>query len=266
MNMTENDRLKGINESTAAAPHTAAGLIMNPDSLRNLGPTLVDGEGGVGEVVYTAARAALQSMYTALGAMDDATKANLEVMVRGRDSRNNTMEVPPDKRPALAAAMGQRFEGAAKSVDRSVGAVREAVAALEKAVDSKLLNPRRNETGVATAAVQIRDYIKSLSGGGERLQFLQEAIKDGQHEVASAVLGTTGWVSGLTPKEQQTIRALAEQKFAPRETAQRDAARKALDTVMQAGGNFVQAYHKMIPRIVPDKGTDAVRRLAGGAQ
>jgi hypothetical protein len=263
MNMTENDRLKSINESTAAAPHTAAGLIMNPDSLRNLGPTLVDGEGGVGEVAYTAARAALQSMYTALGDMDDATKANLKVVPRG--NRGTAMEVPPDRRPALATAMGQRFEGAAKTVDRSVGAVKEAVAALEKAVDSKLVNPRRNETGVATAAVQIRDYIKNLVGAGERLSFLQAAIKDGQHEVASAVLQTTGWVSGLTPQELDTVRALAEQKFAPRETAQRDAARTALDTVMKAGGNFVQAYHKMIPRIVPDKGTDAVRRLAGAA-
>jgi hypothetical protein len=263
MNMAENERLKGINESTAAAPHTAAGLIMNPDSLRNLGPVLVDGEGGVGEVAYTAARAALQSMYTALGAMDDATKANLAMVPRGRST---AMEVPPDRRPALAAAMGQRFEGAAKTVDRSIGAVKEAVAALEKAVDSKLVNPRRNETGVATAAVQIRDYVKSLSASGERLQFLQEAIKDGQREVASAVLQTTGWVSGLTPKELAIVRGLAEEKFARRESAQRDAARKALDTVMQAGGRFVNEYHKMIPRIVPDKGTDAVRRLAGGAK
>jgi len=61
-------------------------------------------------------------------------------------------------------------------------------------------------------------------------------------------------------------RQLAEHKFAPREAAQRDAARKALDIVMQAGGRFVTEYHKMIPRIVPDKGPDAVRRLAGGAK
>jgi hypothetical protein len=175
------------------------------------------------------------------------------------------MEVPNDKRPALANAMGQRFESAAKTVDRSIGAIKESLGALEKATDSKLLNPRRNEVSVAQAASEIRAYVKGFPNAAERMAFLNDQIKDGNHEVASAVLQTTGWVSGLTPKELGIVRTLAEEKFAPREMAQRDAARKALDTVMQAGGNFVREYHKMIPRIVPDKGTDAVRRLAGAA-
>jgi hypothetical protein len=34
---------------------------------------------------------------------------------------------------------------------------------------------------------------------------------------------------------------------------------------MQAGSNFVAAYGNLLPRIVPDKGTEAVRKLAKGA-
>jgi hypothetical protein len=118
---------------------------------------------------------------------------------------------------------------------------------------------------VAAAAVQIRDYVRALPDAGARMTFLHDAIKDGHHEVVSAVLQTTPWVSGLTPKELATVRTLAEQKFATREANQRDAARKALDTVMQAGTRFVTEYTRLIPRAVPDKGTEAVRKLAGVA-
>lgn len=258
----ENDKLKNINEKTAAAPHVAAGLSGHPDALATLGPTLVDDAGGPGEVAYSAGRVALQSMYTSLAAMDDATKANLAPHQRGA---RQVMEVPPEKRPALAAAMGTRFENAARTVDRSIAAMRESVAALEKAVDSALVNPRRNEVGTAAAAVQIRDYVRALPSAAARTTFLQEAIKDGQHEVASAVLQTTPWVSGLTPKELALVREMAEAKFAPRATAQREAARKVLDTVMSASAKFVADYHKSLPRIVPDKGTEATRKLSGAA-
>jgi hypothetical protein len=257
-----NDRLKTINESTATPVNTRSGLSGHPDALANIAPTLVDGGGGAGESAYQAARVGLKSMYDALGEMDAATAANLAPVARGS---RTAMEIPNDRRAALANAMGQRFESAAKTVDRSIGAIKESLAALEKAVDSALLNPRRNETGVATAAAQIRDYVRSLKDGGARMQFLKTSIDNADHETISAVLQTSNWISGLSREEAQLVRELAEQKFATRAANQRNAARKALDTVMQAGGRFVSEYHKMVPRIVPDKGTDAVRRLAGAA-
>jgi len=257
-----NDRLKAINETTATPVSTRAGLSGHPDSLTNIGPVLVDGAGGAGETAYQASRVALRNMYDALAHMHDATQANLVPTPRGN---RVAMEVPPDKRQALATAMGARFESAAKAVDRSVAAVKESLAALEKATESNLVNNRRNETSVAQAASEIRAYVKGLPDAGARMAFLHDQIKDGSHEVVAAVLQTTGWVSGLTPKEMEVVRGLAEHKFAPRETAQRDAARKALDTVMQAGSKFVADYHRMIPVIKPDAGSEAVRRLAGAA-
>src|SRR5689334_6806884 len=108
--MTSLERLEKINSDTATPVSTAAGIVMHPDSIANLGPVLVDDGGGIGETAYVAARGALHSMYSALSGMNDAVKENL---VQVGDGRNKTMQVPNDRRPALAAAMGQRFESAA---------------------------------------------------------------------------------------------------------------------------------------------------------
>ena len=163
-----------------------------PTSSRRLGPILADGE-GPGQMAYIAARTALASLYQGLSDIESAHAAMTAPYLGGRkviEGNVTRHEIPDNRRAEVANAMGQSFNRIAHTVEANNVTVAESVAMLSKRVEQSLINPRRNEFATAQNAAEIRQHIRSLPEG-KRMDFLHAAIKQGDHEVATAVIGAS---------------------------------------------------------------------------
>ncbi len=258
--MATNARLEEINEGTAAQLDVQVGLGLHPDSISMHGTTLVDGVSGPGETVYTAARSAMASMYSGLS---DLEKANTAMLVPTPVGKETKMLVPDNRKAELGAAMNQKFTSVAKAVDRNGAVIDEAIATLSQRIAIATTNPNKDRVSVSQAASEIRAHVKALKNSLERMDFVRNAIEDGDIEIASAVLQTSCYTSGLNKQEHAIVRGMAESKFAPRETAQRDAATKVRAALQAASSNFLGRYAKLVPQAAPSKQDEALRRLRG---
>ena len=256
--MTENDRLQRIHESTATPLDTKVGLGLHPDAIVAHGQLLCDAS-GPGEVAYTSGRTALHALYSGLSTIE---AANHEMSVDKIVGRATQRVVPPERAPQLAAAMDVKFKNVARTLERNEAAVDEAITQLESRVQAAILHPRKDTSSGVQFAAEIRSHLRdTLKTPSERLDFIRKAIAEGDLEIASAVLSTTSYNSGLSKQEQSLVRGLAEERFALRESKQRDAAMKIKATLQTAMQQFVGRYVQLLPKIQEAKGAKALERL-----
>ena len=168
-------------------------------------------------MAYIAARTALASLYQGLSDIESAHAAMTAPYLGGRkviEGNVTRHEIPDNRRAEVANAMGQSFNRIAHTVEANNVTVAESVAMLSKRVEQSLINPRRNEVATAQNAAEIRQHIRSLPEG-KRMDFLHAAIKQGDHEVATAVIGASCFTSGLNREQHETIRGLASGALPP---------------------------------------------------
>jgi hypothetical protein len=254
-----NDRLNKLNESSAVVLDAKVSPTLHPDAIFPQGSILVDDNGGPGETAYAACRSALRTMYLALSEIEAAHQAQLAPVSSPKGQVR--MEVPAERRAALSDAMARRFESVANAHARSEAAIAESIAQLQTRIANSLAHPNRERASVVQVASEIRAHMKSMGGAGQRMEFLQNAIAEGDIEVTAAVLGSTCWVSGLDKKQFAAVKDAAERRFAPRETAQRDAAERVKAALYSASRTFTGRYMDLLPTIQPSAADQALKKL-----
>lgn len=258
-------KLEGILAATAPAvmsPHVSPGL--HPDSILPHGPILAADDSPATAEAFSNARLGLKALYAS---MHDIEVADIEtrkqhgsgVVVDGASIRP---AISPERAAELAASMGQRWDATARVFDQHMKAVNQAREALEATIKKALESPKRNEASVSQAASDIRHYVKDLPND-KRLNFLHEAIDNGDHEVVAAVLGTSGFVSGLNREQFATVKDLATKKFAPRQHEQHAALSAVADTMTLAAKNWSARFDQLLPHLKESPHEAALKALKG---
>ncbi|MGH7175230.1 MAG: hypothetical protein ACREGR_02640, partial [Minisyncoccia bacterium] len=229
--MPKNERVDQLNAQHSVPIDSRVSISLHPDSLLPHGDPLVGVDAtGLGARVYVAGRQALSNLYGAMTTMEDAHRALLAPApaVAGKGGGTRTLQIPENRKPELAAAMGNAFARAARVFDSNAGDVRDAIANLTGRIEQALENPQRDRTSVAAVASEIRGMCHGLPKA-ERFAFALRAIDDGDNEVASAILQTTPWASGLERNEWALLKDHASRVFAGADYAQREQASKVLE-------------------------------------
>lgn len=246
------------------SPHVSPTL--HPDSILPLGAVLAADDTPLSAEAFSSARQGLRALYQTL---NDVEIADIEMRKQHGsalvvDGKSIRQEISPERANELAATMGQRWESVARIFDQHLGRVRETQEALAATIEKALTNPKRNEPSVAAAASDIRKYIASLPDA-KRMDFLHGAVESGDHEIASAVLATTPWVTGINREQFGVIKDLASKKFAEREYQQHAALARVVDAMTLAARNFTARFEALLPKVRVSPADAAMKALKTGA-
>jgi hypothetical protein len=242
--------------SDETKPITTVSPTLHPDSILPFAEAIKD------TPAMKAATSALQKLYSSLGDMEAASTTARQQFGTGPVAAGIPSVLPDEIAARLNAEMGARFASTARAFDASMATVTESVDKLNGAIERKLTNSKR-DAAAATEAAEIRAYVKAQP---DPLAFIHQSIEAGDIAVASAVLATSNWVSGLSRENHAFVRELASGKFCPVETAQRDAAVAVRDHLTRSSAIFVEAYRKMLPPVrAVTPAAAALAKLKGAA-
>jgi hypothetical protein len=175
--------------------------------------------------------------------------------------------VPEARKDAVREAMSIAFGRGSKHLANAEKAIADSEAALQSAMDSRTVNPRRNETAVATIAAQIRTHMqKTLKSPADRMEFMSKAIEDGDMEIATAVLNASPFISGLDRQQMGMLKDQAERKFSPAEYKDREGLRAMREKLSGAGSHYLQRLNEIMPRpnLREAEGARAIQKLRTG--
>jgi hypothetical protein len=214
---------------------------MHPTSLIGRAPAL-DVPGTMGQHIYTEAQTALTVVYNTLGEIKDV-RAQVE-----KTNQTKREGVQGGKIVRLVAYPDSFFDGvdraftrASRQVDAADAGISAKIASINTRVDTMLRDPTVN----TPLAVEIRAHAKSLTES-RRVAFIQEAAKGKDRATLAALLAGPAYLSGMSKEQADLARALAEEAFAPQESAQLRAARVVLDRVRDAGSALVAYYGEVV--------------------
>jgi hypothetical protein len=175
------------------------------------------------------------------------------------------MMVPKERAAELASAMGTVSSRVGRSTERSIGAVEESIAELDKRVAAASRHPRASAPEVVAEVAQIREHVKNMPDV-KRIGWLQGRIDEGDLAVAHAIANAdTPWVSGLDRKQHDLIREMVREKFAPRDYRQASALRAIRQTIDKAMEGFGAKYFELLPKVTPDDASEKLNKLVKGA-
>jgi len=247
-------------------PDVRAGLATHPGQLEPFTKALV---GPVCKTALAAATRALETVHTSLGHMHTATDALKSQRPEDRimGPHGKVMYVVPESRKAeVRDAMGLSFGRGSKSLAEAEKTITDSETALQNTMNSRTVNPRRNEVATATIAAQIRDHIKKMDTAQERAAFVMKAISDGGLEIVTAVLNASPFISGLDRTQMSYIKEDAEKRFSPQEYNERQSLRNLRERLSNAGTHYLNHLQSIIP--VPNlreaEGARALKTLREG--
>ena len=185
------------------------GIVIRLDIPPDHHPAVVKGDGPGA----TLGRAALTGIYEAYGKINDTAA---KVADKGR----------------LASAAQPFAERAVQQAGRAVTTLRKRVEHLDSEIATALKPPVE-----PNLAGQIRAH---WAQSGKALTGVKAAIDDGDTATMSAVLSAPAYLSGLTDKNQATLRLVAAAAVAPDMVARRGETADALARVERATDHFMQ--------------------------
>lgn len=213
---------------------------IHPTSIIGRAPAL-DVPGTMGQHIYTEAQTALTAIYNTLGEIKDV-RAGVE-----KTNQTNREGVQGGKVVRLVAYPDSFFDGvdraftrASRQADSANAGISAKIASLTKQVDELLSDPSTQKP----VAVEIRAHAKSLTDS-QRVAFVQEAGKNKDRVTLAALLAGPPYLSGMSKEQADLARNVAEEAFAPRESAQLRAAKVVLERVREAGSALVQYYSEV---------------------
>jgi hypothetical protein len=132
-------------------------------------------------------------------------------------------------------------------------------------VSQAIDDPNRKTQEGLSLANSIREHVKAMGNGADRLAFLADAIAQGDKQTVAAVLHAPGYLSGLSAANLDLLRLQAADRFAPLEHRQQVAAAKILDQVTAAGAQLMVRFQKAIAlkSSAKAKAEEALKSLVG---
>lgn len=245
--------LDDINQRTDIPVSTDAGLVTHPSSINPFGAALVESPAAP-HAIYTAGKQALKVMHESLSAIAAADRAlrqapppGVKVTLETRAGQAAPIfPMPPDKIDEFNQAMAHNFSRAGASYEKAEQTISAGIEALDKSIDTALMDKDRNTAGTAQAAGEIRSIIRAAKPE-ERSHQVEQLIKDGEHSAVAAILGAPPLASGLTRAQMTTLRTMAAARFAAVPFQQREAAGKLLEHLKSAAVHYSQTWQKYVP-------------------
>jgi hypothetical protein len=238
-------------------------LSLHPDSIQPFKPILSPDQGSSAATApaYGAATAALTTLYESMGQLEDAERTTRAAYPAGQviDGAFVRLGIQPEAAQRLAADMGTKFASVARTFDAQYAQVQSAAAHLDERINAAL-QPAQRDNMAASAASDIRNYVRSLPDE-KRVGFLHDAIESGDHEIMSAVLSTTPWVSGLNREQFADVKEWAREKFSPVEYAQLGALNKLAAHLESSSHIFVTRYKALLPTVRENPAIEATKKL-----
>ena len=223
---------------------------------------------GVGKAALDAATRALTVVHTSLSDMHTATDS-----LQSNDPRDRIIGpkgsvmfvVPEEKKEAVRQAMSISFTRGSKQLAEAERVIGDSESALQRVMDGRTVNPRRNETAVATVAAQIRDHVRVMTPQ-DRVAFVSKAIRDGDLEITTAILNASPFVSGLDRTQMSWLRDEAERVLSPAEYAERQGLRALRERLSGAGSHYLERLNEIIPKpnMREAEGARALKKLREG--
>ena len=128
-------------------------------------------------------------------------------------------------------AFGQKvFAQVAKRFDSTAANLKTVIGGIEKEFSVPI-----ESKASGTIAAEIRAHAKGLTTG-ERMKFVQSAIKDGDQRTATAILGAPAYLSGLDRGMQTTLTRIYHEHHEPMKAKRLRAAQAGLDLIENRGG------------------------------
>jgi hypothetical protein len=207
--------------------------------------------------VYLHGRSALKLVTESLGALIDTRKAILsEANPRAREMAKNPngegevlMQRFPDKDlPAFRVACDKVFDRVATGLQKAMDEVESRVVLLTKQTEASLTDPDADKVSGSTIANAIREHCKNLTTTpNARFNFVDKAIRSGDHRTCAAILSAPAYLSGLTEDQHAGLRRAAERVFS-KACTQRDAAIQVLEKLKNASDLFLKEHGKIVPK------------------
>jgi len=251
------------NDNNAIKPRGDIDMSMDPGMLLPHVETLKPGTPG--NIVLESARQAMTTLYKETALMIDARNnayknqspgdiAALQRLKHGLKPGNNmppnavmgpegiTMLLPNARQ--LNEAFDLSFKRAATTFDTLHKRAIETHETIVKSVAERIVDAEGTKPARIAAASETRALLRGMKSS-ERGNLIRTAIESGDIATAHAVLTTAPFLWGGDAKEQAAYRAFAEIKFAPDQTAQRDAVVRVLEKMRNASSSFVDKYAKV---------------------
>lgn len=216
---------------------TDISISIHPGSLAGQAKAL-DVDGSMGRHIYTEGHIALHTIYNCIGEIIDVRRQVEQTHQTGRQvmkGKDLAMEVAYPKE--FFTAVDRAIERASRSVDSADAGIRSKINSLQDRVKTMLSDPATNRP----VAAEIRAHAKSLSTT-QRLKLVRDAAQSGDKATLASILGAPAYLSGMSPEEMDTVRKMAEDKFAPLESEQLRAAEKVLDRVRSGAQQMIAMY------------------------
>ncbi len=231
---------------------TGLPIDIHPTSLAGLAKAL-DVEGSMGRHILADAHTALAVTYTTMSSIRqtrvevEATHSTGKKVVSGGQVVHETAY--PD---GFFEAVGRADSRASRQIDSAHAGIQAKIHSLKDRVAKAMEHPDVQKP----IAGEVRAHFKSLTSP-QRLKVFREAVDAGDKRTVAAVLDSPHYLLGVGADEMKTFRAMAERKFAPLESSQLEAAKKALDKVEAAGNHLTW----MVAEILELRNSPAQRSL-----
>jgi hypothetical protein len=165
-------------------------------------------------------------------AMDGIKSMRSVTLSVGREVER-VADLSPEHRTLRLEALAKKAKAALEALERAeestANRVHETLSRLGKESSDQLAHVR-GDANSAFAAFQVRETVRSLSGG--RFGAAMELLED--PEQARAILSAPPAASGLKREQLETLRAGAEQRHLPHIYEARQAAQGALEEVQRS--------------------------------
>lgn len=164
-----------------------------------------------------------------LAPLEDALATTYKGFVQLKEARDTAERDPSLTKEAKILKVAELGD---KVLERSFAALGRAEKILQNNIAT--LEAQLSEAVVSKAshhvAVEIRSYVRELKAQGKNpMGFVSEAIRNGDLESASAILGAPAYLSGLTPDQQRVLLNEYHSKRAPQITVRIKAMNAALE-------------------------------------
>ncbi len=240
---------------------TSVSPAVDPANADAVSGELIAGAGGDGKPihhpVFGAGRNVLATLHTI-----SLSLAGVERDIKAAGLKD------PQTEARLRRAASSKMGGAMKTVEQGLQSIGDHRAKVADDIDAALLIPQ-TRTGVVESmrSGDVRAHLRSLGSPTERVKAIHAAIGDGDAEAVAAVLSASPLASGLSPKDIELIRTLAETKFAPTLVRTRAAIDK-LRAIVERGAKATEQRFGGLTGVGSAKVAKAERALAaleGGA-
>jgi len=198
---------------------------LHPDNVKE-----IEGYDSETEAILAPTVTAFDEAYRAIGAVHNAREK-----AKTNPTWNEAQQII-----ATDDLAQKQFGRIAKGFDSVRGNLEKGIASIEKELSAPV-----ESKAAHSVATEIRGHIKGLTTD-DRMKVIRQAIDDGDHTVATAVLGVPAMLSGIAPEMQKVLLRLYHERHNPQMAKRLKAMQSAKVMIEERGGLVFKELEKAV--------------------